>query len=184
MSSELTDLLPSARKKAIFREYYSRLGVVAIVLAATLVLAAGVLLLPTYVFLSESANMKKTHLDNVKSTLSSSNEVELSARLTALSNEAADLKTLAARPSASGIIRAALAVARPGVTLSGITYTPVVGKNPGTLALSGVATTRNALRNYQLALQSAPFATAADLPVSAYAKDADIAFVITVTLAP
>lgn len=184
MDNELTDLLPSARRKAISREYFSRLGVIATALATVLVLAAGVLLLPTYVFLSETASMKKTHLDNVKSTLSSSNEKELSARLSALSSEAADLKALATRPSASVVIRAALAVARPGVTLSGITYTPVVGKNPGTLALSGVAATRNALRNYQLALQGASFATAADLPVSAYAKDADIAFVITVTLAP
>ncbi|MHB1163354.1 MAG: hypothetical protein ACYCZZ_02425 [Minisyncoccota bacterium] len=184
MSSELTNLLPSSRRKAISHEYFSRLGVVVVALVVVLVLAAGVLLVPTYVFLSESTSVKKAHLDAVQSTLTSSNEKELSARLTALSNEAADLVALAARPSASVIIRDALAVARPGVTLSGITYTPVVGKNPGTLALSGIATTRDALRNYQLALQSASFARAADLPVSAYAKDTNIIFMITVTLAP
>jgi hypothetical protein len=39
------------------------------------------------------------------------------------------------------------------------------------------------LRSYQLALQGASFARAVDLPVSAYAKDADIAFTVTITLA-
>jgi hypothetical protein len=59
-----------------------------------------------------------------------------------------------------------------------------MGKAPGTLSVSGIAVTRGALRAYQLALQSAPFAVAANLPVSAYAKDTDIAFTITVTLTP
>jgi len=48
----------------------------------------------------------------------------------------------------------------------------------------GIAATRDALRNYQIALQNAAFARAADLPVSAYAKDSNISFNITITLKP
>ena len=77
-----------------------------------------------------------------------------------------------------------LVIPRPGIVLSGFDYEPSVGKSAGTLAVSGTATTRDALRNYQLALEGASFARSADLPVSAYAKDTDITFTITVTLTP
>jgi len=155
-----------------------------VALFVALVLAAALLLLPTYVFLTGNAQAKEAHLITIKSTLSSADEVALSARLKALSNDAAALLLLSKRPSASAIIRSALAVSRPGIILTGYIYTPIAGKNSNTLALTGVASARDALRNYQLALQNSPFALSADLPVSAYAKDADIAFTITITLAP
>ena len=68
--------------------------------------------------------------------------------------------------------------------LSGFSYTPSSSSGSGTIALSGISATRDALRGYQLALQGAPFARSAALPVSAYAKDANIDFTITITLSP
>ena len=184
MRSELTNLLPLERRRALRRNYFLRLGVVALLFASALTLAAAVLLLPTYVFLANSYRAKEARLANVESTLSSSDETALSARLAALSSDAATLVALGNAPSASAIIRAALATSRPGVTLSSISYTPATGTAPGTLALSGTAASRDALRSYQLALQGASFALSADLPVSAYAKDTNIAFTVTVTLVP
>lgn len=182
MNSELTNLLPPSRQNLLAREYFFRLGVVAVSLCIVLVLAAAVLLVPTYVFLTGNAQAKEARLANIKSTLSSANEVALSARLKALSNDATALTLLSKKQTASTVMRAALAVSRPGITLSGFTYTSAGGKN--TLGLTGIASARDTLRNYQLALQSAPFARSADLPVSAYAKDTNIAFTITITLAP
>jgi len=184
MPSELTNLLPPERRNKLIREQRFRFGVVVMLFCTILVLVAGILLVPTYVFLIGSAHTKEVHLSNLKSTLSSADEVALAARLNALSNGATVLTALSKNPSASGVFRAALAVPRPGITISHFMYTPGVGKALGTLMLSGGAETRDALRNYQLALQSAPFARSANLPVSAYAQDADIAFTITITLAP
>lgn len=184
MDNELTNLLPLERQQALSRGYFVRLGVVISMLLTILTGIAALLLLPTYIFLVQSAASKQEHLANIESTLSSSDEKTLSARLATLSNDVATLAALGRNPSASTVLRTALAVPRPGVALSGFVYTPAAGKIPGTLAITGVAVTRNALRAYQLALQSAPFAAAADLPVSAYAKDTDIEFTITVTLAP
>lgn len=184
MNSELTNLLPPLRRSLLAREYFFRLGVVVVALFVALVLAAALLLVPTYVFLTGNAQAKEAHLITIKSTLSSADEVALSARLNALSNDAAALLLLSKRPSVSAIIRTALAVPRPGIILSGFVYTPTVDKNSNTLALTGIASARDVLRNYQLALQSSSFALSADLPVSAYAKDANIAFTITITLAP
>lgn len=184
MRSELTNLLPLARRRALRRDYFVRLCVVVALLATALSLAAAALLLPAYVFLTESANAKQKHLASIESAVSSSDEVALSARLTALSNNAATLSALAGARSASAVISAVLAISRPGIVLSGFAYSPIADKNPGALAISGTAAARDALRSYQLALQNAPFVRSADLPVSAYAKDTAIAFTITVTLAP
>lgn len=182
MDNEPINLLPQERQRALAREYLLRLGTVAAFMLTALAFVAGLLLLPTYVFLSRSAATKEAHLANVESALSSENEAALSAHLAALSSDAELLIALGRAPSASATIRDVLAISRPGIALSGFTYTPA-GNGPGTLAVSGIAATRDALRTYQLALQKAPFAASAELPVSAYAKDANIVFTITITLA-
>jgi hypothetical protein len=185
MSNELTNLLPPSRQSSLAHEYYFRVGVVAIALVVILIGAAATLLIPTYVFLVGNEHAKEMRLANLKATPSSADEVALAARLSALSNESATITSLANMPSASKIVRAALTIPRSGITLSSFTYTPhTSAKSNGSLLLSGTAPTRELLRNYQLALQNASFAQSAELPVSAYAKDADIAFTITITLAP
>lgn len=184
MDDERINLLPPERQRALSREYSLRLGAVIALLLTALALIAALLLAPTFLFLAKSAAAKGAHLANIEAILSPADEKALSAHLLALSNEAALLVALGSASSISATVRAALFVPRPGITLSGFVYTPVAEKNLGTLAVSGTAATRDALRNYQMALESTPFAVSADLPVSAYAKDADIAFTITMTLAP
>ena len=186
MNNELTNLLPSERCRILRRDYFVRLGAVIVFLVIVLILAAAVLLLPTFVFLTASKNSLETRLASIESTLSSSDDKALSAQLTALSNSAASLSALADTHSASAIMRAVLAVSRPGITVSHFEYSSAsdANKNQSTLTISGAAAVRDALRSYQLALQSSSFVRSADLPVSAYAKDADIAFTITVILVP
>jgi hypothetical protein len=82
------------------------------------------------------------------------------------------------------VIRDLLAVAHGGITLSAINYVRGVGADQSMLTVSGTATTRDALRVYQHALQDARFAQSAELPVSAYAKDSSIPFSIDITLVP
>lgn len=183
MNDTLINLLPPERQRALSRDYFMRIGVTIALLITLLIAAAGIFLVPTYLFLTQSATAKQAQLASIESILSSSNEAALSARLATLSNEAAQLIALGSATSASATIRTVLAVPRPGVTLSSFKYASGSGKAAGTLAISGIAATREALRAYQLALQGAAFTTAA-LPVSAYAKDTNIAFTITMTLAP
>jgi len=184
MHNELTNLLPPDRQYALRRDYFIRLGVVATLITTCLFVAAAVLLLPTYVFLVDSAGAEKTHLASIEATARSSEEVALSEQLSMLSSNAATLSSLANAFSVSAMMRSILAISRPGVTLSGFSYSPTSSKKSGTLSISGVAVTRDSLRSYQLALQNSPLSKSADLPVSAYAKDSNIAFTITITLAP
>ena len=153
-------------------------------LVISLLVIATVLLVPTYVYLVSAAVSKNARLSSINASLSSGNQSDLAARLEALTADASTLATLARVPSSSSLIRTALGVSRSGVVLSGLSYTPPAGGKPGTLSITGIATTRNDLRAYQLALGATPGFTSADLPVSSYAKDRQIPFVITVTLKP
>lgn len=185
MHSELTNLLPFERQRELSRDYILRFAAAVATALTALVVVAGLLLVPTYVLLTQRTVSKGVHLANIESILSSSNEGALSARLAALSNDAKILTALGSVPSASAIIRSMLATPRPGISLSGFSYSPAeAASSAGTLSISGSAATRDALRAYQLAIEDSAFATSADLPVSAYARDANIPFTITVTLAP
>lgn len=180
----LIDLLPLERRRALARDYFLRLGAVALLFAVALVLTAALLLVPTYVFLAKSSGAKQARLASMESTLSSFDDAALSARLSALKSNTSALAALARAPSASATARSTLAISRPGITLSGFEYVPTTGARPGTIIVSGIAATRDALRGYQLALERAPFVRSADLPVSTYAKDRNIPFTITVILTP
>ncbi len=184
MHNELTNLLPLKRQRALSRDYFLRLGAIGAILLSALTFSATLLLVPTYLFLVNSAHTEEARLTSIEETLASSSNSGLFVRLAALTSDAATLTALANAPSASAIIRSVLAISRPGITLSGFTYTPATAGTQGTLAISGTAATRDVLRNYQLALQGWSFATSATLPVSTYAMDANIMFTITVTLAP
>jgi hypothetical protein len=142
------------------------------------------LLSPTYFYLDATVRVKQARLASIEATVTTNDEKALSARLGALSSNAAKLIALANAPSASSVLREMLNVPRTGIKLSGFSYSPAVGKSLATLIVVGTASTREALRNYQLQLEQASFASAATLPVSAYAKDANIDFTITVTLKP
>lgn len=190
MYSEITNLLPSERRRALIYDYVLRLGVVLLIFITMLTFTAAALLLPTYILFEKSITTKKAQVAAMESKLSSAEEDALSARLSVLSASVEALSTLKETVSASVRVRSVLAVSRPGITISSISYTPLttiryknsVGKVPGTIELSGTAATRDALRSYQLALQREPFVVLASLPVSAYAQDKDIGFVITITL--
>ena len=184
MHNELTNLLPSERRRALRRDYFTRLGVITALLATALILVAAVLLVPTFVFLTASESTEKTNLATIKSALASSDDATLSAHLAALSNSATMLSALSSTHPISALVRVVLAIPRPGITISSIAYTPATSKSRSILIISGAAETRDALHSYQIALQRAAFISSADLPVSAYAKDTSITFTITVTLAP
>lgn len=184
MPNDYFNLLPSDRLRTLRREYFLRLGSTALLCGIVVILAAAALLLPMYVFLSSSVRTKEVQLAMVETAISSGDESAFSLQLEQLTNNAKTLTALAQVPSISEFLRALLAVPHPGITLSNFSYTAKTEKIPGKLSVSGSSATREALRTYQLALQAANFASSADLPVSAYAQDADIAFTITITLAP
>jgi hypothetical protein len=184
MAHTLTNLLPQSRVIALRREYRYRLIVVTVWLSVALIAMAAVLLLPTYVFLTSSIGAKQTKLASVEQTLETARDPAVASRLKALSTSAATLGMLTKVPSPTTIVTKILLIPHPGVILTGFVFTPATDKAATTVVLSGAAQNRNALRAYQQTLQTTPTIVSANLPVSAYARETDIDFAITLTLAP
>lgn len=170
------------------REYFYRLGAVSFLVLTVLVVAHGIFLFPSYQYLSQEISTKQRQIDILDKNLTASGEKEVHAKLEALKKDATYLARLGSIPTASAAIKAVLALPRPGIQLTGITYTPAGSRTAanGKMALSGNASTREALRAYDLALASVSWISNVDLPISSYAKESNIPFVITLTgsLAP
>ncbi len=182
MYSELTNLLPSERRSALRREYMLRFCVTATVLVIVLVSIAAILLIPTYLFLAQDLHVQNARLALLESNLVSQNQATLPTYLSVLSTDTVTLTALGAAPSSTDTIRTVLAVPHPGITLSQFSYAPSVQKSMGTLQVSGIAATRDALQQYQLALEAAFPGSQVTLPVSTYAQAAKITFTVTVQL--
>jgi hypothetical protein len=183
MPHELINLLPPERKRAFRRDYFYRLGTVALLLLSALVIIHGIMLLPTYLYLQAVEKTRAAELANLNEQLADAEQDGTSARLAALKADATHLSRLADTGTASAAVRMVLDVPRSGIAIQNISFTPPSATTAadGKMAISGTAATREALRAYSLALSSVPFISKVDLPISAYAKDIDIDFTVTLT---
>ena len=181
MTPELTNLLPPERVRSFRRLYFLRLLTVGVALLAGVVLVHGVLLLPSYLYLNQQIAERKELLASLSATLAGSEEREVSARVTQLMEDATYLARLQGAPTASWALRSILEIPRPGISLTGFTFSPAQGEGEARVLLSGTAATRESLRRYDEALGAEPYVTSTNLPISAYAKESDIDFTITLT---
>lgn len=181
MNAELTNLLPRERVRALRYGYFIRLATVGVLLTAGIVVVNIALLAPSYLFLHEDAKASRGLMTSIDTALASAEGAEVSERLKRLEEDAAYLGRLETLPTASTAMRAVLGVPRTGIRVTGLSYSPPTTGGDGKMLVTGTATTRDALRRYNLALGELPFVTSADLPISAYAADSNIPFTITLT---
>jgi len=162
--------------------YFLRLATVALSLLTLVIVLNALLLLPSYLYARGEAERGRNELAALTASSQSSEEAEITARTEALRGTAVHLARLETAPAATAALRAVLQVPRPGLTLRGFTYTaPPAPEQHARLGISGVAASRDALRQYVAALDALPFVEKAELPISAYAKESDIAFTVTLS---
>lgn len=181
MSPELTNLLPHSRLRAFRRLYFTRLGTLALGILTATVLVQVFLLIPTYWYVRAEVGQLKSSVAATDAAAQSSEEQELRTRTEALSATVMRLVRLSEAPVASAAIRAVLVVPRPGIRLVGFTFTAPANGQPARMGISGIAGTRDDLRQYEAALRELSFVERADLPISAYAKESAIPFTIVLT---
>ncbi|MES2994467.1 MAG: hypothetical protein V4681_00280 [Patescibacteria group bacterium] len=181
MQTDLTNLLPRDRKHGLVRDYVFRVIVVAICLLTALIVVHGALLLPSYIYVVQQAGSRAEQLATLQIAASATSEQELKGRVDALKAKAKQLQVLGTQATAAGVVKAVLLVPRPGISIQGFTFTPSVTPGTNRMTLVGVAASRDALRQYVQTLGTLPFVTKAELPISSYAKERDIAFTVTLT---
>lgn len=179
MKYELTNLLPENRLRSLRQVYFLRLATVAVLVLSGVAIVHGVLLLPSYLFVRAQVEEREMRLDALTKTLAGAAEQEVSARVAAIATDSAYLAKRAAAPKASTATQAILAVPREGVRLRGFSFAPQ--ESGAQMLVSGVASSRESLRRYEQALADQPFITGVELPISAYAKESNIDFTITLT---
>jgi len=182
MYPKLTNLLPRDYKRQLRHSYFLRLLTVGVIMAVLLLIIHALLLVPSYLYASTRLAAEQRQLDAVANSEQTAQEKQAKASITALSADATYLSRLAAMPTGSGAVRALLAVPSPGIRITGFSYTaPTSAKSDASMLVSGTASTRDSLRAYTDALGALPYVKNVDLPISAYAKDSDIDFSLTVT---
>lgn len=172
------NLLPDARKHILTRFYFMRVGVVSALLLAGVFVIHTTLMLPAYLNVSQKNTDRTLELSTLTARLADSQEQELDSRVEALSERAQYLATLTHGTTASGALRTFVAVPHNGLRISSFSFAE---GSAARLTISGTAVSREALRAYAGALATLPYVSSVDLPISAYAKESDIPFSITVT---
>lgn len=181
MISELTNLLPRSSIRALRREYFVRLITVSFMLGTVLIAAHGALLAPAYIYVHEEAARAEAELARISTSASSEEEKKITSQISAVQTDITYLGRLGTMPTASAAVRAVIAVPHAGIKLNGFTYAAPSASAEAIMTVTGTASTRDALRVYVDALDSQPYVTKADLPISAYAKESAIPFTITLT---
>ncbi len=181
MISELTNLVPRESIQGFRRSYFMRLAIVGIVLLSILVAIDALLMVPSYLYARAEVNSETTQLNHLTSSLATTQEQQAQTQLTNLQSEATYLSRLSTIATASAAIKALIAVPHSGITLTGFTFTAPTKSAPGSMEINGMASTRETLRSYDAALSALPFVTSANLPISDYASEDNIAFTITLT---
>lgn len=181
MYRELTNLLPTQRSRAFRQEYFRRLTTVSLLMAAVLIGIHAIFLLPSYIYFKEQVQAKRAQLALLEGSLTSEEEQEVGARLQSLEDDAKHLNRLESYPTFGPLMTALLAVPRAGISITNVAYTPAEAEGESRLMLTGLATTRSALREYNQALGTLPIVSKVDLPISTYAKETNLPFSITLT---
>lgn len=181
MHRELTNLLPSDKSRAFRREYFLRLATVSLLLLTAVIVLHGLLLAPSYLYFNEQIAAKQAQLAQLSASLSQGEEQGVAARLTRIESDTQYLKQLETRPQATQSLAAVLSVPRPGISLTRFAFTASDKPGVSTLTLSGIAASRDSLQRYTGALGALPFVSNANLPISTYAQETELPFLITLT---
>jgi hypothetical protein len=171
----MINLIPPDGKRTVRKEYIARVASVWLFIAALAIASGALMLFPTYILVAQQL------------TIDASNAVSDEAYNQALKelNLAQALATKLAAPQrgvpAADILAHAEDALEDGVVLRGISIESVGGV-PSVQAV-GTAQTRELLRRFIANLESDPFFTDASVPVSDLARDVDLVFTLTLTLA-
>lgn len=179
MLHNLTNFLPPDRLRTLRTEYLVRLATLTLLICAMLGAVHALLLFPTYKFVIDERAAFAAHLAEFSRTTDEAGRAAFDARMQS-AHQAAERLVATQAPGASDVLRALLEIPRPGVSLTGFTM-DTVSPTERRLRITGIASTRESLRQYHQSLSSLPNVTKTDLPLSAYAKETDIPFTIMLT---
>lgn len=172
------NLLPTARIKILTRLYAVRVGVVSAAMLSLVLVMHSTFMVPTLVEVQSVVRARERAVATLNEYLARSEDKQVRERATQITERAGRLALGVRTHTTSSVLRQTLAVPHAGVRIAGVSFTPGVSAK---MVLVGVASSREALRAYVAALGTLPYVSNVDLPITAYAKETNIEYTITLT---
>lgn len=176
----MINLIPPQGHTALTHEYVLRVWTVYAAILAGVCAAGAALLIPTYVLVSAQLNV--VAVDNARTT-------EVEGEFARVEEDIAHANTIITQlmentsdVRISEVIEEVVSHGGQGITFT--TFQAVEEK--GTLkeiAIQGIASSRGTLSSLKTSLEASPYFTRVELPLSDLARDANLPFAITLTLA-
>lgn len=169
------NLLPKAEKEAIRRAYRIRLAIVILWLSFATLIVASALLLPSFLLSSQKEKAAEQRFKTLSKSVARGNVSDLNTLLSDAQSRLQLLSHNAPEVFLYEMLMRVVPVKGGAVSLSGISFTTVEGKSRH-IDITGVAKNRAALLAYVRALERLGLFEKVDVPISNFAKDADINF--------
>lgn len=173
------NLLPEMRKDSLGRMYLMRLVVVAVLILFGVLLIQLVGMVPAYVHVQQQRSVYEAELAGLGEKLAGLEEKGIQERVSTLEARALGLQESAQGSTASSIFRALAAVPHAGIKIERLSFTRGKGEVAPNMTIAGVAASRSTLSAYASALTLLPYVSNVDLPISAFAKETEIPFSMT-----
>ncbi len=173
------NVLPDNLKKLLVREYYTRVGIVACVIALAVVGCAFAFLFPSWLISQIKQEEIAHQVSMLQNTPTASHTVSDSIAST---NQLLQvMNTTFVYPPFKPFLDTVLAARIKGIQLSEFDYT-VTDATHANLSVHGVSGTRDELVAFVKALQNSQSFASVDLPVSDLARDTNIAFILNIVV--
>ena len=180
MNEELTNLLPPDRKKQLRSEYLGRLCTLAVVTLSFLLVATVLLRGPLLVYVFQKKLTSERELTALTIQLNDSGNTEASGRLKILNDNLSYLSRQSTTTTGTEVLTSVTSAPHQGIYITGISYSAGAKGMGAKVVLTGKASTRQSLQAYTDTLVEL-LHISVDLPISAYAKETDIPFTMTLS---
>jgi hypothetical protein len=176
----MINLIPPDARRRITTEYWVRVITVWLFLLTVAAMLTGAFLLPPYMLVTSQVRSFVAEAEAAKALVANG---DVTARALIVAGDQARLLIEAERtPRFTAIIDELLQVVDEGIVVREY-YFSRTASGVAPVQLGGVAATRQTLAAFRDALLAQPAVAAVDLPISSFAKDRDIEFMLTLTIA-
>ncbi|MEK7170654.1 MAG: hypothetical protein AAB767_05185 [Patescibacteria group bacterium] len=178
----MSNLLPQTEKETIRREYRIRLAIVALWLLFAAVSIASALLIPSYFLSSQKEKAASERFETLSANVRKENAAAIDSILSGAQSRLSLLSRIPPKVFFHEALTQVVSVKGSKISVEEISFTE--GED-GTwkFIIRGRAGNRSALLSYAKALERAGIFKKADVPISDFAKDTDIAFSLLATSA-
>ncbi len=178
----MINLIPKEQKRKMVRVFYYRLSVLFFIMLGTSMFITFIIILPSYLVASVKNNIANNKLEVQKNEPVPLPDVTTVATIKSINSQLSTVENAEKNkfPFSKNIINSILSEKINGIKLVEISYTnnPAAGAK---IDIQGIATSREVLLSFRLALENNPLFKEVDLPISNFIKGANIQFSLSLT---